>query len=226
MPLMYSFSRSALGAFVLSCLLSGLAPQASARPPEGGYFALGLGYGAASGDRGVALKTRVGVIANIPDQDEWVRTDFGSGLAIDLRFGYLIGPVAPEISLFGHGSFDAENGAALPTLQLRFHPLMLVDSLADSKFDASVFFGAGYAIGGYHHEGDDDGKGWEGIALTFGAGFTYEMSPKIHLGLDLKFAMPMYSKWIYSYDDDIDFEPEETPSTLVIAPSLTLQAFF
>lgn len=221
-----SFSRSALGAVVFSGLLGGVAPSADARPPEGGYFALGLGYAAASGDRGVPLKTRLGVIANIPDQDEWVRTDFGSGLAIDLRFGYLVGPVAPEISLFGHGSFDAENGAALPTLQLRFHPLMLVDSLADSKFDASVFFGAGYAIGGYHHEGDDDGKGWEGIALTFGAGFTYELSPKIHLGLDLKFAMPMYSKWVYSYDDDIDFEPAETPSTLVIAPSLTLLAAF
>ncbi len=224
MTILSLMSRSALGAVVLSGMLSAVATQADARPPEGGYFALGLGYGAASGDRAVPLKSFAA--AAIPDPDEWVRTDFGSGLAIDLRFGYLIGPVAPEISLFGHGSFDAENGAALPTLQLRFHPLMLVDSLADSKFDASVFFGAGYAIGGYHHEGDDDGKGWEGIALTFGAGFTYEMSPKIHLGLDLKFAMPMYSTWVYSYDDDITSEPEETPSTLVIAPSLTLQAFF
>lgn len=202
------------------------APAAEARPPGGGYFALNIGYGAASGDRGVPLKTRIGVIANIPNQDEWVRTDFGSGLALDLRFGYLIGPVAPEISLFGHGSFDAENGAAMPTFQLRFHPLLLVDSLADLSVDASVFVGAGYAIGGYHHQGDDDGKGWEGFALTFGVGFTYELSLRVHLGLDLKFAMPMYSSWIYSYDNDITFEPESTPSTLVIAPSLALQAFF
>lgn len=208
----------------LAC--ASLQAPAQARPKDGGYFALGLGYAAVSGDRGVALGPRPNTIANIPDADEWVRTDFGSGLAVDLRFGWLIGPVAPEISLFGHGSFDAENGAAMPTFQLRFHPLMLVESLADSPIDASLFGGVGYAIGGYHHEGDDDGKGWDGLAVTFGLGATYELSPKIHLGLDLKFALPMYSKWIYSYDDDITFEPTETPSTLVIAPSLTLFASF
>lgn len=207
-------------------LTTSLAPGADARPKEGGYFALGIGYGAVSGDRGVALEPKPGVVLVVGDADEVIRTDFGSGLSVDLRFGWLIGPVAPEISLFGHGSFDAENGAAMPAFQLRFHPLMLVDSLADSPIDASLFFGVGYAIGGYHHEGDDDGKGWEGLALTFGLGATYQLSEKIHLGLDLKFAMPQYSTWIYDYDDDITFEPESTPSTLVIAPALTLFASF
>ena len=49
---------------------------------------------------------------------------------------------------------------------------------------------------------------------------------RIHLGLDLKFVLPQYSSWIFDRDDDITFEPEETPSTLVIAPSLTIQACF
>lgn len=204
-------------------LTTSLAPGVEARPKEGGYFALGIGYGAVSGDRGVALEAGS---RPVPDPDEWIRTDFGSGLSFDLRFGWLIGPVAPEISLFGHGSFDAENGAALPAFQLRFHPLMLVDSLADSPIDASLFFGVGYAIGGYHHEGADDGKGWDGLGLTFGLGATYELSEKIHLGLDLKFAMPMYSTWIFDYDDDETYTPESTPSTLVIAPALTLFASF
>lgn len=205
-------------------LTTSIAPGAEARPKDGGYFALGIGYGAVSGDRGVALKP--GRVLSVPDPDEWIRTDFGSGLSFDLRFGWLIGPVAPEISLFGHGTFDAENGAALPAFQLRFHPLMLVDSLADSPIDASLFFGVGYAIGGYHHEGSEDGKGWDGLGLTFGLGATYELSEKIHLGLDLKFAMPMYSTWIFDYDDDITATPESTPSTLVIAPALTLFASF
>jgi hypothetical protein len=211
-------------ALAVSLLVVAPASTASARPKEGGYFALGLGYAAVSGDRGIALKP--GMVVSVPDPDEWTRTDFGSGLAVDLRFGWLIGPVAPEISLFGHGSFDAENGAAMPTFQLRFHPLMLVDSLAASPIDASLFFGVGYAIGGYHHEGDDDGKGWDGLALTFGVGTTYELSPKIHLGLDLKFALPQYSTWIVDWDDDISAEPATTPSTMVIAPSLTLFASF
>lgn len=210
--------------FLASLLVAAPVSTALARPKDGGYFALGLGYAAASGDRGISLKP--GMVVSVPDPDEWTRTDFGSGLAVDLRFGWLIGPVAPEISLFGHGSFDAENGAAMPAFQLRFHPLMLVDSLADSPIDASLFFGVGYAIGGYHHEGDDDGKGWDGLALTFGVGATYELSPKIHLGLDLKFAMPQYSTWIVDWDDDIEAEPTSTPSTMIIAPSLTLFASF
>lgn len=206
-----------------SLLVTASSTDALARPKDGGYFALGIGYGAASGDRGVAMKN---LGRTILDQDEWIRTDFGSGLSFDLRFGWLIGPIAPEISLFGHGSFDAENGAAMPTFQLRFHPLALAESLADFPVDASLFFGVGYAIGGYHHEGSDDGKGWDGLALTFGLGVTYELSPKIHLGLDLKFAMPQYSTWIYDYDDDETYEPTSTPSTLVIAPALTLFASF
>ncbi|HRE91281.1 MAG TPA: hypothetical protein PK095_19340 [Myxococcota bacterium] len=204
-------------------LTTSFVSTADARPKEGGYFALGIGYGAVSGDRGVALEPGSRIV---PDADEWIRTDFGSGLSFDIRFGWLIGPIAPEISLFGHGTFDAEDGAALPAFQLRFHPLMLVDSLADSPIDASLFFGVGYAIGGYHHEGSDDGKGWDGLGLTFGLGATYQLSEKIHLGLDLKFAMPMYSTWIFDYDDDETYKPESTPSTLVIAPALTLFASF
>lgn len=211
-------------------VVAGATGSADARPPEGLYFGFGLGYGIVSGDRGVPLKSKSNVTLNIspsdPIYEEVVRTDFGDGMSLELRFGYLIGPVAPEIVMFGHGSFDFENGAGYPMLQVRFHPLMLVDELVDSKLDGSVYLGAGYAIGGYHHEGDDDGKGWEGWVLAFGLGGTYELSPRIHLGLDLKFALPMYSSWIFSRDDDITFEPESTPSTLVVAPSLQLLAFF
>jgi len=210
------------------CLAAIAVTGAHARPPEGGYFGLGLGYGMVSGDRGVPLKTKAGVTLQIPANlyDETVRTDYGEGMSFELRFGWLIGPIAPEISLFGHGSFDFENGAGYPMLQVRFHPLMLVDSMAESKFDGSVYVGAGYTIGGYRHEGSDDGKGWEGWVFDFGLSGTYQLSRRVHLGLDVKFALPMYSTWMFDWDDDINFEPASTPSMMVIAPSLQIQAFF
>jgi len=212
-----------LGALVLTTA----ATTAGARPPEGAYFGFGLGYGAASGDRGVDLKAGPFVInATGSAYEELVRTDFGSGLAFDLRFGYLVGPVAPELSLAGHGDFDFENGAGYPTLGVRFHPLLLVDSLADLKFDTSVFLGAGYAIGGYQPSVDDDGKGWSGWALTFGLGVTYDLSARVRIGLDARFVMPMYSTFMIDWDDDVDADPASTPSTLVVMPSLQIVATF
>lgn len=203
----------------------GVGATAQARPPEGGYFGFGLGYGIVSGDRGVALED---VDVTIPPAlaDDWVRTEFGEGMSFELRFGWLIGPVAPEIGIFGHGEFDFENGAGYPTFTLRFHPLMLVDAAKEWPVDANVYVGAGYAIGGYQPETDDDGKGWEGWTLNLGFGGAYQLSERVFLGLDVKFAMPMYSSWLYDWDDDISFEPAETPSTLVIAPSLQIQAYF
>lgn len=213
------------------CAAAIAAPAAQARPPEGGYFGFGLGYASASGDRGVPLKTGgrplpTNLVQGTDFYKEEVRTDFGSGMSFELRFGWLIGPIAPEISIFGHGDFDFENGAGYPSLNVRFHPLMLIDSMADAKVDGNIYIGAGYVIGGYQPSVDDDGKGWDGWALSFGFGGSYELSKRVHLGLDVKFAMPMYSSWKYDWDDDINFEPESTPSTLVIAPSLQIQAFF
>ncbi len=118
-----------------------LSAVAHARPPEGGYFGFGVGYGIVSGERGVALKPSsthtLSISPSNPLYDEVVRTEFGEGLSLELRFGWLIGPVAPEIVIFGHGSFDFENGAGYPMLQVRFHPLMLVDSMADTPVDAA-----------------------------------------------------------------------------------------
>jgi len=206
-----------------------LSATAGARPPEGGYFGFGLGYAAASGDRGVPLKAGNFTINPALDDAgyaELVRTDFGSGLAFDIRFGYLTGPIAPELSLTGHGTFDFENGAGYATLGVRFHPMLLVDSLADSKIDASVFVAAGYGIGGYQPSNDDDGKGWQGFALTFGLGATYDLSERIRLGLDLRAVMPMYSTFMIDWGDDINADPASTPSTFVFMPTLQIVATF
>lgn len=204
------------------------APAAHARPHEGGYFALGLGGSIANGDRGVPLKTDVRVpgLANTPGYQELVRTDFGSGFSFELRFGWLIGPVAPEITLAGHGTFDAKNGAGYPNLGVRFHPMMLVKDL-DSPIDAAVFISAGYAIGGYDPKGfDTDGKGWSGWNLAFGFGATYQFSERIRLGFDMRFTKPFYTTFMFDNDNDINLDPVETPSTLILTPTVQLVASF
>lgn len=202
--------------------------DSAARPPEGAYFGLGLGGAAASGDRGVGLKAGPFSLPanNSTAYGELVRTDFGSGLAFDLRFGWLVGPIAPEIALTGHGTTNFKNGAGYPTFSVRFHPLLLVDSLADLKVDASVFIGAGYAIGGYKPSVDDDSKGWDGWALTLGAGATYDLSQRVRLGFDLRFMLPQYGKFMIDWDDDVNATPSSTPSTTVIVPTLQLVASF
>ena len=217
--------RSILGTVAASAIaLASPGGAAHARPPEGGYFGFGLGYAAASGDRGVQLKGQLPVPESF--QDEMVRTDFGSGMSFELRFGWLVGPIAPEISIFGHGEFGFEDGAGYPSFQVRFHPMMLVDSMADVPVDANVYIGAGYVIGGYQPSNDDDGKGWNGWNLSLGVAGSYQLSERVFLGLDLKFALPQYGEWMFDWDDDINFEPTATPSTLIIAPSLQIQAYF
>jgi len=203
--------------------------EALARPPEGGYFAFGLGYAAASGDRGVPLKEAPG--AGGTEYEEVVRTDFGSGLGFDIRFGWLIGPIAPEISMSGHGTFDFKDGAGYPSFSVRFHPLLLADSLAAIPFDTSVFIGAGYVIGGYQPKlqvagFNADGKGWDGWDLTFGLGVTYDLSARVRIGLDFRCLLPQYSRFMIDWDDDINGHPTETPSTFVFLPTLQIVASF
>ncbi len=205
-----------------------LVPSAAeARPPEGAYIGFGLGYALPSGDRGVPLAGNpiTNLAAGSPQLQDVVRTDFGEGMSFELRFGWLIGPLAPEIGLVGHGSFDFANGAGYPTFTLRFHPMMLVDSV-DLPVDFNVFVGAGYAIGGYHHEVGDDDKGWEGWNFSAGLAVSYDLSEKVRLALDLRFVLPQYTTFLYDWDDDIEFEPDGTPRTVVTIPSLQIIASF
>jgi hypothetical protein len=211
-----------------SALVATASSDAAARPPSGGYFGFGVGYALVAGEKGVDLRT--GIPGNILGGSEAyrdiVRTEFGEGLGFELRFGWLFGPVAAEIGLVGHGTFDFKNGAGYPLFTVRFHPLLLVDSLIDLPFDFNVFVGAGYAIGGYRHEIGNDDKGWEGWAPTTGLGLSYDLSASVRLGLDLRFVLPQYRTFLYDWDDDIEFKSEDIPKTVVFIPSLQIIASF
>lgn len=206
-----------------------LAPAAVAIP-GGGYIGLGFGGAVASGDRGVPLDFRgftITAAPGTPVYDELVRTDFGSGLAAELRFGWLIaGVIAPEISVSGHGATSFEDGAGFATFILRYHPVQHAVDHLERAWDLNVYAGVGYAIGGFQPDPaiDDDGKGWEGVAVVTGLGFAYQVADSVSLGVDVKIALPQYASYIWNYDDDLRADAAETPSAMVVMP--TLQVLF
>ena len=208
----------------LSALLLVLAPAAQAMP-SGGYFSLGLGGGVVSGERGVPLIPAAGYQPNGAFLDEIVRTDFGSGFAFHLHFGYTIeGYVSLEAALAGHGNPGpgGSAGAGHVGFQLRYHFINHFVPFTKRKWDFDVFFGGGYTIGGYHPDPmmDDDGKGWTGWHLTTGAGFRYQVSKRVSLGVDLKTVFANYGEWIANWNKDWTREPVEVPSTTIFIPTL------
>ena len=198
--------------------------------PDGGYIAIGFGGAVASGDHGVPLKpsstAQITVQPGNPIYDEIVRTDFGSGLGAELRFGYLIAKlIAPEVSACGHGATSFDDGAGFVSFALRYHFVQHFMDLAERPWDLDVYFGGGYAIGGYHPaKFDTKGKGWEGWELETGVDFEYQLGERVGLALDVKFVLPQYGTYIWNYDDKIRFDAQSTPSTLVVMP--TLQVIF
>jgi len=209
----------AVAGLVAAGSLSALGTAAHATPSDGPYVGFGLGYAMTSGQAGQAFRE-----PTPPNLDRVTTTDFGDGLGFELRFGWLIGAFAPEIGLLGHGSTGFDEGAGYPMFTLRIHPLRFVE-LLDIPFDFNVFAGAGYAIGGYSHVGDDE-KGWEGWSWSVGAGATVDVTPGFRIGLDLRAILPQYDTFLYVWDDDITFKPTETATATVFLPSLQLIGAF
>lgn len=226
---------------------------------DGFYFGFGLGYAAVSGERGVPLDTHElcsefddsgapflwlepgeGCVHAIPRGSasaqetfgEMVRTDFGSGLAFELRFGWNIrGYVSPELSITGHGTWGPAEGMAHVTGRLRVHPIEFWIPKEFRPYDATVYLGFGVpSFAGYHPDeaiqGNDDGKGWEGIHYDSGASFHWMVTRVVSLGLDLRLLFPRYLTWIVNFEDNVRSLPTETPSTTVFLTTFQLMLHF
>lgn len=154
------------------------------------------------------------------------RTDIASGMHLQIRIGYnILGYVSPEIVLSGNGGFDLDEGMANVGFQLRLHWAMLALPLEEREWDGDLYYGVGYTIAGYHPEprnqgGEDEGKGWEGVFHAFGTSFSYMVGKRVSVGLDLRFVLPQYVTWIVNFDKGFRHFPDETPSTLVFAPTI------
>ncbi|MEC9072530.1 MAG: hypothetical protein VX938_09140 [Myxococcota bacterium] len=240
----------------LGALLLVASPQASAIE-DGMYLSLGLGYASVSGARGKEIEFdnlgpcpdsghflwfdadksacwtgegRAGFMSTDEYLNEVLKTDFGSGLGLQLRMGWNIkGYVSPELALYAHGNTLFSEGGGHPSLRARLHPAEFWIHHDDRDWDASVFFGGGFSMGGYSHPeefkrgDDDDGKGWSGWHMVFGATFDYAVHDVLSFALDLNVMKVGYVTWIVNWNDNIHSLTKETPSTWVVAPTLMMK---
>lgn len=223
----------------------GGAPEAEAFD-DGFYISIGLGGAVVSGDRGVGLDLNNGCSAQTNQRFLWYedvapkqcvyagtqagfeevsRTDAGSGMSFQLRFGYtFIGLLSPELVLAGHGDPSTTDGSASALFRLRYHPAQHAIDHEDRAWDVSVYAGVGYIIHGFNPDksvqNGDDAKAWEGVNITFGAGFDYKLAPFVSLGIDLQFWLPQYSSYIANFEKGWRSDPTETPSTFAFLPQL------
>ncbi len=161
---------------------------------------------------------------------EVVRTDVGSGLGLELRFGWnILGYVSPELSITGHGAVSGpeagREGMVNLTGQLRIHPIQFWIPMAERPYDATAYIGFGLpSFAGYHPDDveHDEGKGWSGINYTGGASFHWMVSKVVSLGLDVKLIFPRYLDWIVNFDNNWRSIPTETPGTTVVLTSFQL----
>ena len=245
------FAKMSKSVVIVAVLLLGMGPASAVG--EGPYFSFGLGGGVVSGDRDVPLKVpskcqALGVTSDrflwseqykcvsSPSQashEESVRTDFGSGFGFQFRFGYNIkGLVSVEGFIAGHGDPGPGTTAGMghAGLQLRYHPVGHAMPAEGRLWDVDLMLGVGYSVGGFSPDpdiqGDDDEKAWDGLVVTSGVAFNYEVSDRVALGLDLKFFFPRFGSFIANWDKNYVEEPEETPFTMVFLPTLEINFLF
>jgi hypothetical protein len=210
--------RRALLSLAATMLITWPATTHAAPYTDGFYVGLGIGFTHVEGENAIALE-QLSVFTPV------TTTDFGSGLAFELRTGYnILGYASVEASIAGNGSFDLTEGIAYPAFQVRLHPIQFFVPFEERFWDVSLFGGVGYAIGGYEHEelasNDTDAKGWEGHAFTAGIGFGMSPVPWLSIDIDLRMIFPQLTTYIVDWDDDQRDAPTKTPSMLIFAPTL------
>jgi hypothetical protein len=162
---------------------------ASARAASGLYLQLGAGYGEWTGSELITRET-----------GENDRPFTGEGccpsgtLSAQLRLGFSILGIAPELIAFGSGwNLDANDTAGGGFLGggLRLFPLTLLDALevidtGDFPLDVSVGVGGGYAIAG------SDAFAYSGAALGVDLSLEYLLTSFLSLGVKTDFWFPSY----------------------------------
>lgn len=215
-------------------LLVTIALLASPALARGGlYFGIDLGGAKVNGESNIALDApNVSIPAGHAAQT-W--TDFGSGLATGIRFGYnVMGYGGVEFNLLAHGNWKSAGGtweglghvgvlARLSPIQfmtLAKNPKL--QALKDRTWDVTLFAGfAPYVVGGYHLNADV-GRGWEGMSVQWGLGAEYYVIPTVSLGADLRFLHTSFDTFLQDWSPREAFPLDTNEKALVIAPMATI----
>jgi hypothetical protein len=211
-----------LAAWALGMAAVGASFAAEAK--SGFYVGLGVGGAIVDGSENISVRPRENVVSLPPSS--LVTTQFGEGLGVLFRFGYnILGMVAIEAAFSGNvdpggAGFEGQGHAHGAVV---IHPLGILDFtgvLSEDVWDPYLLVGGGASYGAYETAVDSDSKGWFAADFVAGIGLNAHILPFMSLGLDVRFIVPFYEKWIFNFDDGIDFEPNSDQKSLVVLPTI------
>ena len=241
--------RSRPGPAGVLILLGVLLPAAPAVAiTHGFYYGLALGGGSVWGDRGVPIEgshacdaslflvEEQGYCVRAPTQalfEEASRTDFGTGLFVDLRLGYNIASlVSPEASFSSNFSPSFNEVLLHAGGQIRYHPLGHFSPLESRRWDVSVFAGFGHTKGGYYFDDEtqqgfeevrpsQNGFVWKGLHFSLGVGVDHQVDELQTAGAEIKLMVPRLATFqnkFTPFDPEPEREstPQEVPSTVAL----------
>ncbi len=218
--------------FALLLLLT-LAP-ADLLARGGLYFGLDLGGATVSGESNISLNAGPDVVIPAGHASQtW--TEFGSGLATGIRFGYnVMGYGGVEFNLLAHGNWKSAGGTwegiGHVGVLARISPIQFMalannpklKALKDRTWDVTLFAGfAPYVVSGYHINADV-GRGWEGMSVEWGLGAEYYVIPTVSVGADLRFLHTSYDTFLQDWSPREAFPLDSNEKALVVAPMATI----
>ncbi|MFH1530755.1 MAG: hypothetical protein ABIK09_08510 [Pseudomonadota bacterium] len=224
--------RTTIGLVLFTLIL--WSPVAQAR--GGVFFGLGLGGAVTQGDDYVQLES--GYVQCSGKNDicaDAVHTDGTGGLGVQFLVGYnFFGYASIEANISGNGNANSGGGtwegAGHAAGLIRVYPAQFVPraDLRTRWWDPNVYFGAGYSWMGYHLEyhPEHEGRGWVGMNWQFGFGSDFYLTESVAIGADFRFILPQFETYYHSWDDNITFTPQKTPTALVFAPMVTVTFHF
>ena len=224
--------------FVIALLVATLA-STTAYAGGGFYVGFGVGGGLVSGDTAIELK-KPGLDPDYASSDlrKLVSTEEGEGVQFDFKIGYnILGITAIECDVSAGGSNMADwgkiegQGGIFGLIKL--FPAQFFPEVADRKWDAYIYAGAGVYFMAYQPQARPngtmitDGRGWyPSVAIKWGIGGEYYVTPFLSFGGDLGFTHGYHSTFIIDDDKGIETEAKETATSFAFQPTVTMTFHF
>lgn len=154
------------------------------------------------------------------DVEDSLVTQTQDAFTAGLELGYNIkGHVTLSVALLGTGwdvAARSRGGAGFAAGLLTWHPAELIpgEAFRHRKWDASLFFGAGYGVVG-------EIRALDGLHLQYGARAEYFPTKWLSVGLGVRNAPLMFSRYVIDWNNDESVPLPRNSGGSVLIPSLT-----
>ncbi len=198
-------------------LLLAIGTPAQAKP--GFSLGLGLGVGVYQLDQTSLAKS----LAEAGRFDGNLMTGtLSDGLALRLAMAYnILGYSSVELGLTGHAwnmGGGGLGGSGHASMVAHVHPLQWF--IPERDYDASIFLGGGYSIVGGGQPDNNQDRGLDGGALECGIAGRYFFTSWFSLGVDLRFTVPFFNRWVVDWEDGEEYELASSPDALFFSALL------